>query len=278
MNASVGHGNYNALFVSVKSSDWNGVSMQSNFTWSRALGTGAEVQATSEATAPDPFNLNTGYGLQPFDRTLVYNLFAVYQPKWYKSQSGWMGHLLGGWNFAPIFTTGTGLPITLGTANGGGQAFGEGDSVNFFGYGVSENAIPIAPLPTGKRHNNVNGDPVTGIGTAGFGVNMFADPVAAWNDVRQPILGFDTKQGGFGVPRGLNYWNIDLSVKKMFKISERFSTEFQVVFTNLFNHNQFGDPSGDYLDTSNPASWGTLPGTVTNTSPRQMEFGARLNF
>jgi hypothetical protein len=276
MNASVGHGNYNAMFVSVKTSDWKGVSMQSNFTWSRALGTGAEVQATSEATAIDPFNIDTGYGLQPFDRTLVFNMFAVYQPKWYQSQSGFVGHLLGGWNIAPIFTTGTGLPITLGTINGGGQAFGEGDSVNFFGYGVSENAIPIAQLPTGKRHNNVPG--ANDIGTSGFGVNMFADPVATWNLVRQPILGYDTKDGGFGVARGLNYWNIDLSVKKMFKISERWSTEFQVVFTNLFNHNQFGDPSGDYLDTSDSGSWGTLPGTVTPTSPRSMEFGVRVSF
>jgi len=278
MNASVGYGNYNALFVSVKTSDWRGVSMQSNFTWSKALGTGAEVQATSEATAIDPFNLGTGYGLQAFDRPLVFNLYAVYQPKWYKSQSGFVGHLLGGWTLAPIFTTGSGLPITLGTINGGGQAFGEGDSVNFFGYGVSENAIPIAPLPYAKRHNNVPGDPVTGIGTSGYGVNIFSNPVAAFNDVRQPILGYDVKDGGFGVYRGLNYWNIDFSVKKMFKITERFSTEFQMVITNLFNHNQFGDPSGDYLDTSNPAAWGTLPGTVTNTSPRQMEFGIRLNF
>ena len=276
MNASVGHGNYNAMFVSVKTSDWKGVSMQSNFTWSKALGTGAEVQATSEATAPNPFDINAGYGLQPFDRTLVYNMYAVYQPKWYQSQSGFVGHLLGGWNIAPIFTTGTGLPITLGTINGGGQAFGEGDSLNFFGYGVSENAIPIAPLPSGSRHNNVPGS--NGIGTSGYGVNLFANPVATWNDVRQPILGYDTKDGGFGVARGLNYWNVDLSVKKMFKLTERFSTEFQVVFTNVFNHDQFGDPSGDYLDTSNAAAWGTLPGTVTSTSPRQMEFGARLNF
>ena len=276
MNASVGHGNYNAMFVSVKTSDWNGVSLQSNFTWSKALGTGAEVQATSEATAPNPFDINAGYGLQPFDRTLVFNMFAVYQPKWYQSQSGFVGHLLGGWNIAPIFTTGTGLPITLGTINGGGQAFGEGDSLNFFGYGVSENAIPIAPLPSGSRHNNVPGS--NGIGTAGYGVNLFANPVATWNDVRQPILGYDTKDGGFGVARGLNYWNVDLSVQKTFKITERFSTQFQAVFTNLFNHDQFGDPSGDYLDTSNGAGWGTLPGTVTSISPRQMEFGARLNF
>ncbi len=279
MNASLGHGNYNALFVTVKTSDWNGVSMQSNFTWSKALGTGAEVQATSEATAIDPFHINTGYGLQPFDRSLVFNLYAVYQPKWYQSQSGVVGHLLGGWTISPVFTTGTGLPITLGTINGGGQAFGEGDSSNFFGYGVSENAIPIGPLPSGKRYNNVPG--ANGIGTAGYGVNMFANPLATWNDVRQPILGYDTKDGGFGVARGLNYWNMDLSVKKMFKITERFSTEFQVVFTNLFNHDQFGDPLGDYLDTSNPAAWGTLPGSVTNgaqTFGRAMEFGIRLNF
>ena len=164
----------------------------------------------------------------------------------------------------------------MATINGGGQALGEGDSLNFFGYGVSENAIPIAPLPSGSRHNNVAGS--NGIGTSGYGVNLYADPVATWNDVRQPILGYDTRQGGFGVPRGLNYWNVDLSVQKTFKITERFSTQFQAVFTNLFNHDQFGDPSGDLLDTSNSAAWGTLPGTVTSTSPRSMEFGVRLSF
>ena len=276
LNTALGHGNYNALFVTVKTSDWNGVSMQSNFTWSRALGTGAEVQATSESTAIDPFNIDTGYGLQAFDRNLVFNIYTVYQPHWYSSQQGFVGHLLGGWTIAPIFTAGSGLPITLGTINGGGQAFGEGDSVNFFGYGISENAIPIAKLPTGKRYNNVPGS--NGIGTSGYGVNMFADPVATWNSVRQPILGYDTKDGGFGVARGLNYWNMDLSVKKLFKITERFSTEFQAVFTNVLNHNQFGDPTGDYLDTSNPAGWGVLPGTVTSTSPRQIELGLRFSF
>ena len=70
MNASVGYGNYNALFITLKSQDWHGVTMQSNFTWSKALGTGAEVQATSAATPPDPFNLQTGYGYQAFDRTV----------------------------------------------------------------------------------------------------------------------------------------------------------------------------------------------------------------
>ena len=277
MNASIGYGNYNALFITLKSQDWHGVTMQSNFTWSRALGTGAEVQATSAATAPDPFNLRTGYGLQAFDRPFIYNFYAVYQPHWYKGQSGFLGHVLGGWTIAPVFTAGSGLPITLGTINGGGQAFGEGDSVNFFGYGVSENAIPINPVyGNASAHYNVAGS--NGIGTSGFGLNMFSNPAAAYNNVRQPILGYDTRDGGFGVYRGLPYWNVDMSIKKNFKITERFNADFQVVFTNVFNHNQLGDPGGDYLDTSNPAGWGVLPGTVTATSPRQMEFGLRLSF
>ena len=285
MNGSLGYGNYNALFVTFKSQDWHGVTMQSNFTWSKALGTGAEVQATSAATPPDPFNLRTGYGYQAFDRTFVYNLFFVYQPHFYQSRSGFVGHLLGGWTIAPVFTAGSGVPMTLGTINGGGQAFGEGDSVNFFGYGISENAIPITPVyGNGSRHF-VSGN---GIGTSGLGgANIFADPAAALNNIRQPILGFDTRDGGFGsIYRGLPYWNVDMSVKKMFKITERFSTEFQVVFTNLFNHDQFGDPNGaggDYLDTSNPAGFGSLPGSVTNPTNgqgymRQMQFGVRVNF
>jgi hypothetical protein len=56
---------------------------------------------------------------------------------------------------------------------------------------------------------------------------MFANPTAAFNNFRQPILGPDTN-GGWGILRGLPYWNVDLSVKKLFKITERSSSEFQV--------------------------------------------------
>jgi hypothetical protein len=278
VNASIGYGNYNAGFLSLKMSDWKGLTMQTNLTWSRALGTGAEVQATSAATPPDPFNLRTGYGLQAFDRPLVFNTFFVYQPAWYKGQHGLAGHLLGGWTFAPVFTAGSGQPITLGTANFGGQAFGEGDSNNFFGYGISENAIPIGQLPSVGVHYT-NGS--NGIGTSGYGVNLFANPEAAWNSFRQPILGLDTRDGGFGVLRGLPYWNMDFSLKKQFAITERVNFEAQMVITNIFNHMQWDDPAaagGDYIDTSSPASFGTLPGQFSTTSPRQMEFGFRVSF
>ena len=275
VNASLGYGSYNAGFVSLKMSDWKGVSLQTNLTWSKSLGTGAVLQSTSADTAPDVFNLRTGYGVQEWDRHLVYNLFVVYQPKRYSGQSGWKGHLLGGWTFAPIFAAGSGLPITTATVNGGGQAFGEGDSVNFVGYGVSENAIPIGPIPNAGVHKS----PASGVGSSNP-LNMFANPMQEYNNVRQPILGYDTKDGGFGFYRGLGYWNVDFSFKKLFKITERFSFEYQMVLTNLFNHPVFYDPQGlgysDVLDTSSPASWGNLPSQ--GNTPRAMEFGFRFNF
>ena len=269
----MGYGNYNGAFFSAKMNNWRGITTQSNFTWSKSLSTSAVVQATSADTAADPYNLRRGYGLAGFDRKFVFNQFVVYQPPFYKGQSGVLGHLLGGWTFAPIFTAGTGLPETLGTINGGGQAFGEADSVAFVANGNSENAIPMGPIPSPGVHYSV----VDGVPT----INQFANPAAVLNNIRQPILGIDNHDGGFGVLRGLPYWNVDMSVRKQFKVTEVVNIETGIVFDNIFNHAQMLDPNFDYLDTSSPGSWGVLPGQTNGTVqvlPRTMEFGLRVNF
>ena len=269
VNASIGHGNYNAGFATLRMSNWKGVTMQSNFTWSKALGTGALVQATSEYTADDPFNLDTMYGLQAFDRKFVYNMFVVYQPPFYQSQHGLVGHLLGGWTLAPIFAAGSGEPIPLNTVNGTSEAFGEGDALNFFS---NENGVLAAPFTGGNsRHDGVKGS--NGVGTGGD-VNMFANPAAVLAEFRNPILGLDTNAGGFGVVRGLPYWNVDFSIRKSVNVTERVKTEFQAVFTNVLNHMQMLDPT---LDMSTPSSFGVLTGQDVN-SARKMEFGLRVVF
>ena len=98
--------------------------MQSNFTWSKALGTASIYQAVSEFTVDDPYNLGQGYGRQGFDRRITFNAFLVYQPPFYKGQSGLMGRLLGGWTFSSVFTTGSGTPIEVGSTYFNGQEFG----------------------------------------------------------------------------------------------------------------------------------------------------------
>jgi hypothetical protein len=278
VNASIGHGNYNALFVSYKMANWHGLTAQSNFTWGKALGTGATVQATSAFTLVDPYEIDRAYGLQSWDRKFTYNVFFVYQPPFYKSQRGIAGRVLGGWSFAPILTAATGLPLLVTPSNnaeqlyGGGQSFGEADGSNFGGF---ENAVFICGNTRfgNSRHNNVPGS--GGVGTNGFAVNLFADPVAVSKCFRNPILGLDDgHNGGYGnTLRGQPFLNVDLGVSKNVRVTERVSAEFNFIFTNLFNHVYLYDP---YMNLSSLGDWGALEGQAN--VPRQMQFGIRLRF
>ena len=54
----------------------------------------------------------------------------------------------------------------------------------------------------------------TRFGDGGLPVNLFANPQAVYNNFRNPILGLDTKNYGWGVLTGLPYWNMDMSIKK----------------------------------------------------------------
>src|SRR5260370_15761435 len=112
-NTSLGTGNYNGVFVSMKMTQWHGISLQSNFTFSKALGTGSPVQATSQYTNSDPFYLDRTYGLQPWDRKFLFNTWLIYQPPSFLHQNGFLGRVLRGWTVAPIIDIGSGLPFAV---------------------------------------------------------------------------------------------------------------------------------------------------------------------
>ncbi len=260
VNASIGHGNYNGAFVSLKVNNWHGITLQQNFTYSKALGTGAFVQATSAYTTNDPFNINNMYGVQNFDRKFVYNVYALIDDPFYKGQHGLLGHVLGGWSIAPVFAAGSGAPVYCFT-NTNGQSFGAADGASF---SSNEQCIFTGAHPYGSSlHNNA--------GDGAF--NAFADPAGLFSTVRNPILGLDTGTGGVGVIRGLPYWNVDLRVVKNIKVFERVGLEFQYVVTNVFNHPVFFDAN---LDGTNSDGFGVISGQGNN--PRQMQFGIRLTF
>ena len=246
--------------------------MQSNFTWSKALGTAALVQATSEFTPDDPFNPYTMYGQQTFNRKFVYNTFFVYQPPFYKGQHGLLGRALGGWTFSSIFTAGSGSPVEVLTSTGGGQEYGAGDNSNFFG---EENAVPIGAVKSGHAYYNRP--------SSGLPVNIFANGTAVINSFRNPILGLDNRDGGTGILTGLPYWNMDFSIKKNFRVTEGVSLEFQGVFANVFNHNQFLDPDVNAAVGlfEGPSGFGALNNGSAQEQPggdRQIELGARVRF
>ena len=279
MNDSLGYGNYNAAFVSFTTSNWRGLTAVSNFTWSRTMGTGAVTQSTSAYSVVDPWNINAMYGPQSFDIPFLYNLTILYQAPYYKSQQGLIGHILGGWTFAPLFTAQSGTP--LGVTQGSGvnsscQAFGE---MNCSSGGTNENAVLIAPFTGGDsaHENTVVSSGNIGVNTNpsknGSGINMFTDPAAVYAEFHRLVLGIDQNGGGAGPLRGLPTWNLDMTATKDIKFSERMGLMFSAQFTNVLNHFQ---PSNPGLNLDSPTTWGYINGQ--SNTPRQMEFGLRFHF
>ena len=270
-NTSFGHGNYNAGFASLKMADWKGLTSQTNFTWSKALGTGALVQATSGYTEDDSFNQNEMYGPQFFNRKFVFNTFMVYSPAFYKGQSSLIGRVLGGWTFSPIFTAGSGQPLQVwpGPANNFTTgAFGEADPSD--NYLSLETAVPIGPIP---NHSHPHYNVLSG----GLPVNLFSNPAAAVANYRNPILGLDNRDTNFVT--GLPYWNLDFSIKKNVRIAENVAFEFQTVFVDVLNHNQWLDPNQPW-GLFSPSTFGALLGSAQENlgGDRAIQFGARVRF
>jgi hypothetical protein len=278
-NASLGHGNYNAGFASFSLQNWHGLTLKNNFTYSKALGTGAEAQATSEYTTNDMFNLNAMYGLQPFYRKFVYNAFMVWQEPFYKGQRGLLGRAVGGWELAPIFTTGSGSPLYCSTQTNA-QSFGSADGDS---YATNEQCVFTSKYTGGMHsHYNVYGgtDPYgnsVGVPSPGTptqaAVNVFKNPVAVFDQVRAPMLGLDTKNPGVGPITGTPYWNVDMNIEKDFRVVERVNVQLTAILVNIFNHNVLSDPG---LGLSSSSSWGTQ--STQANQPRQLEIGAHIVF
>jgi hypothetical protein len=274
---ATGFGNYNALFLTYRLRDFHGFSGTSNFTWGRALGTGTTSQATSSNTAIDVFDLQNNYGPQSFDIKFLYNLGFFYTPKWYASQKGILGHILGGWNLSPLLTAQSGNPLAV-TYNDSGsktrqQAFGEVSTTSSATLAFTTNAQMLSPY-TGGMTAIYNNPGANGVGTnSPASINVYQDPAAILKQFRNCVLGFDTNCGGYRPARLSPIWNVDLSVGKSIRVTEQFGADLHFQFTNVFNHMALSDPT---LTLTSTTTFGRI-NSQTNM-PRQMEFGLRLHF
>src|SRR5207237_8203163 len=76
------------------------------------------------------------------------------------------------------------------------------------------------------RGNSTNVGTANGPQNGGSGVNIFANPASVWANFRRCVLGLDTSCGGVGNLRGLNRWNVDATIAKDFKFTERVGPRF----------------------------------------------------
>jgi hypothetical protein len=76
-----------------------------------------------------------------------------------------------------------------------------------------------------------------------------------------------------GILHGPGQFNTDLSISKLFRLTERANLEFRTEFFNAFNNAVFQDPDNTTTDVG---SFGHITSTASN--PRVMQFALKLSF
>ncbi|MGA2268296.1 MAG: carboxypeptidase-like regulatory domain-containing protein [Bryobacteraceae bacterium] len=264
-----GWSNYNSGFVSYRTRNWKGVALDANFTYAHSLDASGWNQ-DQDTAGTNAFDLHYDYGTSIFDRKYVFNLLGSYQLPFGHSGNKVVDQITGGWSVAPIFSAYSGLPLKV--TDGSSQEYGQGTS-------SSAGAIPLVKVAPGNSvHSGVIGNTVTQVGTSGnpatggTGLNIFADPSAVYSSFRPIQVSVDTTSMA-GILRGMAHWNLDLSVARKFKFTERLSATFTAQFFNIFNHVMFADPG---VSLQAPTTFGVI-GSQFN-APRIIELGLRLGF
>jgi hypothetical protein len=281
---SLGFSNYNAGFATVHFNDLHGFSGLANFTLAKALGTGEIAQYNSSNEWLDNWNKRANYGPSVFDYRVLFNVGLSYKPTLFRGRHGWTGRLLDGWGLSPFLFVRSGAPIRISFSEGGTcssncQAFGSSGNPSTSGSAF-EGAVPINPNYTFNPHLVRGSTGSNGIGTnSPFGLNMFDDPEGLYRNFRRCILGYDTSCGGINNLHGMWQWNLDATLSKEVKFTERVGVTLTMQFTNVLNHFQPSDPtavSANDLSLSSPTTFGRIRASQFN--PRQMEIGARIHF
>lgn len=280
-----------------------------SYSWSHTIDNSSEVfqfnAGNGNVVAQNPLDITRGErGNSGFDVRQVFSTYWVWDIPVKKNQKGVVGHLLGGWQINGVLAARNGAhwnplqqsttrnpyednafqAFTAGslsqmrpfsgspTAPNGSVGITDVDACLFYVKCGGTTALPIfLPSPTGfYSMNDLN--KATPVFTA-------VKPT----DVRFIINGpgaaqvFNTPFGNIGrnTFNGDPIANVDGSVFKTTRVTERVSVQYRLNFFNAFNHPNFGTPNSPRLDQAGT----TFFNFVENSGGRrQMEMALRIMF
>jgi len=169
--------------------------------------------------------------------------------------------ILGGWSINYNMSTRSGLPLTVRANDRTGQAVRGNVRANYY--------RPLTKNESARNIDNWFGlDRAVNPFCAG-GVTAIDNGTCAYG---QPADGF-FGNGGIGTERGPSFFNLDTSIGKQFKITERQYIDFRAEFFNFLNHVSWAPPG---LNINTPNTFGTVTAQVQN--PRNIQFGLKYYF
>lgn len=245
--------NYNSMQVTFKRNLSKGLRFNTNYTWSHAI----DDVVGFFKDYQDPNNARAERASSDQDVRHNFSFDAGYDVPfgdWFGGGPGW---LVNGWSLNTITQIRSGLPVTV-TSTGG----------IFGGFSNRANVVP--------------------------GVSQYCEPYSVPNCQFNEDAFVAPPSGQFGntgrnILRGPKFAQVDFSVFKNTKLSERTSLQLKMDVFNLFDFANYADPSGGLTCTGSVGACSTFGRSVSTVGnqlggllgfggPRQIQLSARFNF
>jgi hypothetical protein len=265
--SSIGYGNYNSLLVKFQRQFADGLSLITNFNYSKALA--AAQQGSNGTLNQDRSCIRCDYGLTTSDVPLSLVISAVAElpfghgKPWLRNVSQVVNELVGGWSIDAIGTMQGGTPFTVTAPN------------HTVWSPANIHADQYCNGRSGLQNKNLRTNGFYWIQSANTNSPVcFKDPYT--DPVNQPFpsgviayfgnAGFDNINGP-----GLNNW--DIGIHKGIHFFDRYVFTLRGEAFNAFNHSQFANPNAG---VTSGASFGKV--TATSHDNRELQIGATLAF
>jgi hypothetical protein len=249
--------NFNSLQVSLNTREEHGLTAGIAYTWGHTL---TNLSNDRDQESYDTYNLALDYGNSELNQpqTFVANFF--YNLPFYKTQQGFLGHVLGGWEASGItqFYSGMSQNVTQAADNFDCQPPPAGSTApcapGTYPGGINIDVSDIAPRP-----DRIAPIHMTKTLSQWFSTDSFAHAIGHFGDSGDGIF----------LGPGLDLW--DLSAIKNIAVSEHANFQLRGEFFNAFNHNSF-----DYIDTGLDDS--TFGQALASHDPRVIQLGGKFTF
>lgn len=250
-----GASNYHSLQATIRQAQWHGVQATLNYTFSKSLD-----DVSSNTTPMNSYNLHQDYGPSTFDNRNLVNGFVYYNVP---QLIHYVPRLTKGFQLNAIYTYSTGTPISpqySTNIDGTGELK---DRPNYNGANAYAGNYLNSSTSTGRNYRYL-----TSLATNPY---LTAPAAGTYGNERRNAFS------------GPNFRTVDVSIFKHTPVTEHVMSEFRVEIFNVFNFNNFANPT-----SVNPTS--SSFGLITNTrnganapgigygEPLNIQFALKLSF
>jgi Carboxypeptidase regulatory-like domain len=281
-----GNSTYNAMQVEYEKRFGHGWVYQGSYVWSKALGEN-ELGSTQyyDNAYRDPENRSFDKRIMTFSRTSVFKSNGIYELPFGRGRSiltkanRLVDGILGGWRLSAILTYTSGVPFTVSAPV---------STFDQFTTGQTPDVIGVLPKSTGQLQFNGSGacyfcnftqirDPNISLLTPSLASQstLLARMGPGGVILQNPLPGTlgTLAQTFFTSP---NFFDVDASLSKTFRITERFNLEIRTDWLNATNHPDFSNAT---IDTSiDDTTFGRYTGAGGANNNRIVVIGGRLNW